>query len=331
MARPPLRVVFPSFPLLALLLCPVTGGTKDVTDQPGILDDFEPPYAESLTKAPPKKDSLRTEAPPPSVRKAPKKRAKNARGIAPGIVSAPAGCFQMGSADSLAGENARPRHEVCLSAFRMDRIPVTQREYMLRTGVAPWEICEGYACTPPNPDHPAWFVTWFEADSFCRSVGGRLPTEAEYEYALRAGDSTVYPWGDSLVDACDNGNLADLTLLKISKNWRVFPCTDGSALVDIAGLRKPNRWGLYDMSGNVWAWVADWYSSTWYASSPKQDPRGPASGSGRVMRGGSWITGPDGARSAYRDGLAPNLRYFGAIGFRCVYPEAAATPAPQAR
>lgn len=329
MTRASLRIVSLKPLLLGLLLTPACGGTKDVTDQPGILDDFEPPYAESLTAAPHKKDSLRAEAPPPRVRKQPGKRAKNARGAAPGIVSIPAGCFQMGAADSLAGDNARPRHQVCVSAFRMDRIPVTQREYALRTGHAPWELCEGYACTPPNPDHPAWFVTWAEADSFCHSAGGRLPTEAEYEYAMRAGDSTAYPWGDSLAQACDHANLADLTLLKISKNWRAFPCSDGSALVDVAGLRAPNRWGLHDMSGNVWAWVSDWYSATWYSSSPKQDPKGPASGSGRVIRGGSWLTGPDGARSSYRDGLVPNLRYFGAVGFRCVYPEVpAASSAP---
>lgn len=305
-------------PIFAILLAaPATA--KDVTEQGGLYDDFEPPFAESLATAPASRDTSHLVA-PPQARKPPKKRPKNAKGAAPGIVSIPAGCFRMGSSDSLAAENARPGHEVCVSAFGMDRVPVTQREYALRTGLAPWELCEGYACSPANPDKPAWFVTWFEADSFCRAASGRLPTEAEYEYALRAGDSTTYPWGDSLKEACDHANLADLTLLKVSRNWRAFPCSDGSALVDFAGTRKPNRWGLHDMSGNVWAWVSDWYSSGWYAQSPRQDPRGPESGTGKVIRGGSWLTGPDGARSSYRDGIAPGLRYFGAVGFRCVYP-----------
>ena len=326
MGRFPSRLPFPC--LVALLTAlPLSGRAKDVTDAGGIYDDFEPPRSESVGAAPARRDSLHLDVAPPPVRKAPGKRPKNARGAAPGIVDIPAGCFQMGSTDTLAGTNARPRHEVCVSDFRMDRIPVTQREYVARTRRAPWELCEGYACSPPNPEHPAWFVTWFEADSFCRAAGGRLPTEAEYEYALRAGDSTAYPWGDSLAQACDHANLADLTLLKISKNWRAFPCSDRSALVDVAGQRKPNRFGLHDMSGNVWAWVSDWYSSTWYAASPRQDPSGPETGTGKVIRGGSWLTGPDGARSSYRDGIVPTLRYFGAAGFRCAYPSTpAATP-----
>lgn len=312
----------PRSALACLLLpyaIPVASEARDVTEQPGLYEDYEPPFAESLSNAA-RKDSAQTREAAPPARKTPKKRAKNARGATSGIVAIPAGCFRMGNPDTLAGENARPVHDACVSAFRMDRIPVSQREYVARTGVAPWELCEGYACSPPNPDHPAWFVTWFEADSFCRAAGGRLPTEAEYEYALRAGDSTAYPWGDSLATACDHANLADLTLLKISRNWRAFPCSDGSALVDIAGLRRPNRWGLYDMSGNVWAWVSDWYASDWYGRGPVQDPRGPDTGTGKVIRGGSWITGPDGARSSYRDGLVPGLRYFGAVGFRCAYP-----------
>lgn len=318
--------------LRSLLLCPIAllvafptpGCARDVTDAGGIYDDFEPPRAESIGAVPTRRDSLHLDVAPPPVRKPPGKRPKKARGIAPGIVDIPAGCFRMGASDSLSGANARPRHEVCVSGFRMDRIPVTQREYTNRTRQAPWELCEGYACSPSNPEHPAWFVTWSEADTFCRSAGGRLPTEAEYEYALRAGDSTAYPWGDSLEQACDHANLADLTLLKVSRNWRAFPCSDRSALVDIAGLRKPNRFGLYDMSGNVWAWVSDWYSSSWYATSPRQDPTGPGTGTGKVIRGGSWLTGPDGARSSYRDGIVPTLRYFGAVGFRCVYPPEAA-------
>jgi len=300
---------------------------RDISDSPDVLSDFEPPYAASVTKPPPR-DSAREMASPPKVAKAPHKRAKGARGATPLAVDIPGGCFQMGNRDSTGSDNARPRHEVCLDAFRMDRIPVTQREYSQETGTAPWELCEGYTCTPPNPDHPAWFVTWFEADSFCRRRGGRLPTEAEYEYAARAGDSSTFAWGDSLKDACDHANLADLTLLKISSNWRAFPCSDGSALVDVAGAHKANRWGLYDMTGNVWSWTSDWYSGDWYAKSPKENPRGPATGTGRVIRGGSWITGPDGAATSYRDGLAPQHRYFGAIGFRCVYPATAPAKAP---
>lgn len=316
-------------PILALALSVLATATaaRDVSEQPGLLDDIEAPREPSAAPPPPPRDTARSEALPPRPKKLPPPRTKSSRGVGPGTVPIPAGCFAMGS-DSLGAENTRPRHEVCLSAFSMDRIPVTQREYARKTLEAPWELCEGYTCTPPNPDHPAWFVTWFEADDFCHARGGRLPTEAEYEYALRAGDSGAYAWGDTLERACDHANLADLTLLKISRTWRAFPCTDGSALVDVAGLRKPNRWGLHDMNGNVWAWTADWYASDAYAKSVRQDPTGPAVGTGRVIRGGSWLSGPDGAFAFYRDGLAPHHRYFGAVGFRCVYPAQQAPAAP---
>jgi len=311
--------------VLALAALATFASARDVSEMPGLLDDAEAPRETSVAPPPPPRDTVRDEALPPRPKKMPKPRGKGSRGAGPGVVSIPAGCFRMGT-DSLGAENTRPRHEVCVSAFRMDRVPVTQREYVLKTKEAPWELCDGYTCTPPDPDHPAWFVTWYEADDFCHQRGGRLPTEAEYEYALRAGDSGAYAWGDTLARACDHANLADLTLLKISRDWRAFPCSDGSALVDVAGARKANRWGLHDMNGNVWAWTADWYAADAYAKSPRQDPQGPTSGTGRVIRGGSWITGPDGAMAAYRDGLAPHYRYFGAVGFRCVYPAGSTGP-----
>jgi formylglycine-generating enzyme required for sulfatase activity len=250
-----------------------------------------------------------------------KKRKAARRGLAePGIVDIPAGCFRMGSPDSVGADNEHPRHEVCVEAFRLDRLPVLQAQFEAATGFSPWSLCEGANCAPPDLDHPAWYVTWNEADSFCRAKKGRLPTEAEYEYAARAGDSGLYIWGDSLAAACDYANLADLSLSKALPGWVAFPCSDGYALVAPAGGRKPNRWGLYDMAGNVWEWTSDWYAADWYSRSPEQDPIGPAEGTGKVMRGGSWLNGPTGARASYRDGFHPAERYSGAIGFRCAYP-----------
>lgn len=256
--------------------------------------------------------------------KPPKPRKKKRRGLAePGIVDVPAGCFRMGSPDGIGSDNERPRHEVCLSAFRMDRLPVLESEFEAATGTTPWTLCNGATCSPPDPDLPAWYVTWSEADSFCRAKGGRLPTEAEFEYAARAGDSGIYLWGDTASKACDHANFADLSLLKMLPGWSAFPCNDGHALIAAAGGRKPNKWGLHDMAGNVWQWTADWYAADWYSRSPVHDPKGPEDGTGRVMRGGSWLNGPTGGRVAYRDGFRPDERYSGAIGFRCVYPAAA--------
>jgi len=225
----------------------------------------------------------------------------------------------MGSPDDLGPENEHPRHQVCLDAFRMDRLPVLESEFEAATGQTPWTFCDGAACSLPDPDLPAWYVTWSEADSFCRKKGGRLPTEAEFEYAARAGDSGAYVWGDTLKQACDFANLADLSLGQSMPGWSIFPCSDGHALIATAGGRRPNKWGLYDMAGNVWQWTSDWYAADWYGKSPERNPTGPAEGTGKVMRGGSWLNGPTGGRVAYRDGFHPDERYSGAIGFRCVY------------
>lgn len=253
-------------------------------------------------------------------KKRPVRKRHRKAGPVPGIVPIPAGCFLMGSPDGFGSENEHPRHEVCLRAFRIDRLPVLESEFEDSTGLHPWIFCDGATCAHPDPDLPAWYVTWNEADSFCRRKGGRLPTEAEFEYAARAGDSGAYIWGDTLAKACDYANLADLSLVKMLPGWSAFPCNDGYALIAPAGGRKPNRWGVYDMAGNVWQWTSDWYAEDWYARSPKQDPTGPSSGTGKVMRGGSWLNGPTGGRVAYRDGFHPDDRYSGAIGFRCVYP-----------
>lgn len=302
---------------------PALAGSAEFSDMDVPFDPPPPVVSPVLSR--PSRLSERVRAHDRAVRKSeskvPKtKRKKSGQGIRPGMVAIQAGCFQMGSAGDAGPENEHPRHEVCLSAFMIDRLPVQEAEFEKATGNAPWALCSGAVCSNPNPDLPAWYVTWSEADSFCRSKGGRLPTEAEFEYAARAGDSGEYIWGDTLAQACDYANFADLSLLDMLPGWAAFPCKDGNALIATAGGRKPNRWGLYDMAGNVWQWTADWYAEDWYSKSPKQDPKGPAEGTGKVMRGGSWLNGPTGARVAYRDGFHPDERYSGAIGFRCAYP-----------
>jgi len=256
----------------------------------------------------------------PKVKHSPARKSVGRLAKKRGKVNIPAGCFWMGSPDSVGSANEHPRHQVCVSEFQLDKLPVLQFEFEESTGWSPWSLCKGATCTHPSPELPAWYVTWNEADSFCRSKGGRLPTEAEFEYAARAGDSALYVWGDSLSMACDYANFADVSLLKVMPGWAAFPCSDSYALIAPAGGRKANRWGLYDMAGNVWEWTSDWYGADWYSRSPKQDPVGPLEGTGKVMRGGSWLNGPTGGRVAYRDGFTPDDRYSGAIGFRCAYP-----------
>jgi len=210
-----------------------------------------------------------------------------------GMVRIPAGCFQMGSNSGLGAE--KPVHEVCLSAFSMDATEVTQAAYRQATGSNPSKF------TYCGDDCPVEVVTWDEARSYCERVGERLPTEAEWEYAARAGTTTAWFWGD---DDARRGEFA----------W-----SDGNSGIQThpVGRKKPNAWGLYDMAGNVWEWTAYWFGESYYSRSRRQNPLGPASGSHRVVRGGSWFYESYCLQSAYRDAVAPDNRS-PFLGFRCV-------------
>ena len=162
-------------------------------------------------------------------------------------------------------------------------------------------------------EHPVLCVSWNDAVAFCRWLDGkegkqyRLPTEAEWEYACRAGTTTRYSSGDDPETLAQAANVPDAT----SKAY--FPRkgisgSDGYAFTSPAGSFRPNAFGLYDMHGNAWQWCADWQGKDYYAASPLTDPKGPDSGLSRVLRGGSWHSGPSENRSANRGGAAPSIR-----------------------
>jgi formylglycine-generating enzyme required for sulfatase activity len=227
----------------------------------------------------------------------------------------PPGSFQMGAVpgDSKAQPDEKPRHRVTISkGFWLCRTPVTvgaYKRFCAETGRRmPWPAptfnVEGGLLQLkklvrwPHDDHPIVHVNWNDAVAYCQWAGGRLPTEAEWEYAARAGTETVYPWGDSVDGSCAWYN-------------------DNSALqTHPVGKKKANGWGLYDMVGNVWEWCADWYDKTYYASSPSTDPQGPARGKRRVVRGGSWDCHPLDLRVSNRCPYDPSERP-DAFGFRC--------------
>lgn len=170
---------------------------------------------------------------------------------------------------------------------------------------------------PQTDDHPVVNVTWQDAQALARWLSAqegrryRLPTEAEWEYACRAGSRSRYHAGDALAALVGQANVFDLDSAALWPQWRAFalPVHDGFAFTSAVGSFAPNAFGLYDMHGNVWEWVADYYDEHYYARSPVDDPPGPAAGSVRVRRGGSWHTWPLYARCAYRSWNSEDTRY----------------------
>ena len=173
-------------------------------------------------------------------------------------------------------------------------------------------------------EHPVVNVTWNDAMAFCKWLSEkqgqtyRLPTEAEWEYACRAGTTTRYPSGDDPQTLGKVNNLVDATVKARIPDWRyMIYHSDNYAFTSPVGKSKPNPFGLHDMHGNAFQWCSDWYGEKYYAASPVNDPTGPDSGTKRVIRGGTWTFRPLGARSAERNATEPDSRNCSA-GFRVV-------------
>jgi len=234
----------------------------------------------------------------------------------------PAGSFAMGS---LTGQpDERPVHRVHVASFYMGVSEVTQRQYERVLGDNPSHT--------RGADLPVDNVTWHDADRFCRrlseidGVRYRLATEAEWEYAAIGGmPKREYVWGDQpvpLVEGVKYANVADDRYA--AKYGEAFPepqvfsgYDDGFAGVAPVRSFAPNGYGLYDMAGNVFEWCGDWYVEDYYRDAPPDNPRGPASGRGRCMRGGGWANPPRFLRLSGRFQNTPDYKSIG-VGFRCV-------------
>jgi formylglycine-generating enzyme len=255
----------------------------------------------------------------------------------PNLARIPAGDFLMGAAD--AEEDERPVHRVYVSEFFIGRFPVTGDEYarfVRATGRHPpairdlplitaggrdaifRELALPYTWDGDQPaagrgSHPVVLITYEDAAAYCEWLASelqrtvRLPTEAEWERAARGGvDGYRYPWGNE-IDPTNCNYLADAA----SKRQRGTRPT---------GTYQPNGFGLYDVCGNVWEWVSDWYNADYYGSGETRDPRGPESGLMRIVRGGSWVNDDVGMlRCAYRHKVPPDT-YAYSVGFRIVCP-----------
>jgi len=234
------------------------------------------------------------------------------------MVSIPAGQFVMGSDQG--SIDTKPAHAVKVDGFLMDRYEMTQEVYERVIGTNP--------SRRKNPKNPVEQVTWSAAAKFCnaRSLqegrkpcydtnswtcdfsanGYRLPTEAEWEYACRAGDSGQPNFGDS------PDGLKSIAWFEGNSQSKPHP----------VGQRKPNSWGLYDMEGNVWEWCNDFYGAKYYRQSPQDNPRGPDQGEKRVLRGGAWSSSAANCspwvRNCDEAGVTDICLTMDSNGFRCV-------------
>lgn len=239
----------------------------------------------------------------------------------PGMVLIPSGRFLMG--DNNGSDDEKPEHEVYIDAFCMDQTEVTVASYQRFLQATRYREPAQWTDQLKHPQFPVVYVRWEDANAYAewRSQTEkqkiRLPTEAEWEYAARGGFTGLdgqpkyqYPWGNERDSTKANGDWDgtrgyeyDWKIVeRYLRNVRSYPA---------------NGYGLYDMAGNVWEWCADWYDANYYQSSPPRNPFGPEKGDRRVLRGGSWINGPNDLRCAGRYWDYPILRYI-SFGFRCV-------------
>ena len=238
------------------------------------------------------------------------------------FVLIPAGEFVMGTSqaqvDAVAGDQQsyrnwmqyeRPQHRVVISRpFYLGKYPVTQGQWQAVMSENPSRFKAGWKSLIGR-DHAAYpveRVSWNEAQEFLTKLNERdaereyvLPTEAQWEYACRAGSGAIYHFGD------DAAQLHDYAWYGDNSGGKTRP----------VGQKQPNAWGLYDMHGNVWEWCQDRYGP--YADEAATDPKGPETGAVRIIRGGSWADAAQDARSAHRNRYLPEYR-FGDLGFRCV-------------
>lgn len=237
------------------------------------------------------------------------------------LVYVPAGEFMMGSSDSQGQDDEHPQHKVTLDAYWIDQTEVTNNMYALCVGTG--------RCTPPKntgsfsrdeyyghyafANYPVINVEWEQAMAYCEWAGRKLPSEAQWEYAARGPQGFTYPWGNDF--SCRYGNFDDEKKLDEDMVEGGKNCDGQPETAPVGSYREGiSPFGVLDMAGNVWEWVADWYGV--YTSKSVINPSGPKTGEFRVARGGSWNNSEGGLRSADRIREYPNTADY-MLGFRC--------------
>ena len=260
----------------------------------------------------------------------------------PVMMAIPAGDFGMGSPDSESGrsDDEGPLHRVNIAAFALGKTEITRGQFAAfanetkyRAGNKCWTLEKGKIEEREGDwrtlrygqenNHPIGCVNWNDAQAYAkwlsRKTGNNyhLPTEAEWEYSARGNTSRARYWGDNPDDACGYANVADQTAraqIHGASSWSTFNCTDGFAYTAPMGSFKANAFGLFDMLGNVWEWTEDSYHDS-YKDAPTDGSAWQGDGAKRLLRGGSWNSGPKDARAATRNSYKPELR-FSFFGFR---------------
>ncbi len=211
------------------------------------------------------------------------------------------GYFRMGCVpgDALCQDDEKPQHWVLVPSRYIARTPTTQHQFESVMGYNPSYFVpeNGY---PDCPNCPVESVDWSEAETFCEALGGSLPTEAQWEYAVRGFSKTAYFCGP------DSSCLADVAWYAANSDGRTHPVLE----------KRANHFALYDAVGNVNEWVYDWYAPDSYPNHPIGDPQGPETGELRVVRGGGWDSEAPDLRSSARFAVAPDQKRDN-LGFRC--------------
>jgi serine/threonine-protein kinase len=254
------------------------------------------------------------------------------------MVYVPAGEFEMGSQFD---ERARPVHTVTVDAYWIDQTEVTNAMFSDFLNQQGNQVEDGVSWLEPGAGHrgivyghiqendgvfltrtgyenfPVVEVSWYGAAAYCSWAGGRLPTEAEWEYAARGPQSLQYPWGNTF-----DGTRVNYCDVNCNYDWRDRTTNDGSVRWTSVGsyLEGASWCGALDMAGNIWEWVADWWSENYFEHSPMDNPQGPDSGTLHVARGGSWFDRSSAMRVFSRTGLTPSSYRMHWVGFRCVIP-----------
>jgi len=236
------------------------------------------------------------------------------------IVYLKGGCKKLGSTKGETDE--KPSRWIKINSFYLGKFEVTNKEFVdflnekgnQNEGNTPWINLDGnwnelkcriyfhdgkYVVEKGFEDFPVNYVNWFAADAYCRWKGGRLPTEAEWEFALKKG---------SVKRKYKQINMDDYAWYKLNSESNLHKC----------GEKKPDKQGIYDMYGNLWEWCADYYQANYYKSRVKKNPIGPKSGDFKVIRGGSWTNDLEMLRSTNRNAISPNSNKIN-VGFRIAF------------